>query len=41
MHFGSLDDQNSEVSKLLRTRKHYVLSPETGNEPNVYYLEKD
>ena len=38
MHFGSLDDPGSEVSKLLRTRKYKVLSPETGNEPNVYYL---
>ena len=41
MHFGSLDDPNSEVSQLLKTRKHNVLSPETGNEPNVYYLEKE
>jgi len=38
MHFGSLDDPDSEVSRLLRTREHKVLNPETGNEPNVYYL---
>ncbi len=38
MHFGSLDDAGSEVSRLLRTRKHKVLNPQTGNEPNVYYL---
>ena len=38
MHFGSLDDPGSEVSKLLKTRQYKVLSPETGNEPNVYYL---
>jgi Fe-S-cluster-containing dehydrogenase component len=38
MHFGSIDDPGSEVSRLLKTRKHKVLKPETGNEPNVYYL---
>lgn len=38
MYFGSLDDPGSEVSQLLKTRKHKVLKPETGNEPNVYYL---
>ena len=38
MHFGSLDDAGSIVSRLLKTRKHKVLHPETGNEPNVYYL---
>ena len=38
MHFGSIDDPGSEVSRLLKTRKYKVLKPETGNEPNVYYL---
>jgi Fe-S-cluster-containing dehydrogenase component len=38
MHFGLLDDPSSKVSELLRTRKYKVLNPETGNEPNVYYL---
>ena len=38
MHFGSLDDPSSEVSRLLKTREYKVLHPETGNEPNVYYL---
>ncbi len=38
MYFGSLDDPDSEVSQLLKTRKYKVLIPETGNEPNVYYL---
>jgi Fe-S-cluster-containing dehydrogenase component len=38
MHFGLLDDPDSEVSRLLETRRHKVLHPETGNEPNVYYL---
>ena len=38
MHFGSLDDPGSEVSHLLKTRRHKVLNPETGNKPNVYYL---
>jgi len=26
------------VSRLLATRQNKVLLPETGNEPNVYYL---
>ena len=38
MYFGSLDDPSSEVSRLLKTREHKVLNPETGNVPNVYYL---
>ena len=38
MHFGSLDDSGSIVSQLLKTRKHKVLHPETGNKPHVYYL---
>jgi hypothetical protein len=38
MHFGLISDPASEVSRLLRTRKHKTLMPETGNEPNVYYL---
>ncbi len=38
MYFGSLDDAGSEVSHLLRTRKHKVLHPGSGNGPQVYYL---
>jgi Fe-S-cluster-containing dehydrogenase component len=38
MHFGSLDDPHSKVNHLLKTRQHKVLIPETGNDPNVYYL---
>ncbi len=36
--FGDLEDPNSAVSGLLRTRKHKVNHPETGCEPNVYFL---
>jgi molybdopterin-containing oxidoreductase family iron-sulfur binding subunit len=36
--FGDLDDPNSEVSKLLRTREHFELRPDAGTEPCVYYL---
>lgn len=37
-HFGDLDDANSEVSKLLATREYYVLQPDDGTSPNIYYL---
>ena len=30
MHFGDLDDPQSKVSELLRTRKWHVLLPEAG-----------
>jgi len=38
--FGDLNDPNSEVSKLVSSRKHKVLKPESGNGPNVYFLLK-
>jgi len=36
--FGDLDDPDSEVSRLLTTRKHYVLVPEAGTRPRHFYL---
>jgi Fe-S-cluster-containing dehydrogenase component len=38
MHFGLLNDPGSEVNRLLQTREYKTLMPETGNQPNVYYL---
>lgn len=38
MTFGDLNDPDSEVSRLLRKRKYKVNHPETGCEPNVYFL---
>lgn len=38
IHFGDLNDPQSEVSKLLRERKNFRFKEEQGTEPNVYYL---
>lgn len=38
MHFGDQNDPASEVSRLLRSRKHKVLHPETGCDPRLYFL---
>ena len=38
LHFGDLNDPNSSVSKLQRSRRWKVLFPETGAKPNVYFL---
>lgn len=38
MHFGDLDDPNSEVSRLLRSRKGHALLPEAGTGPRIVFL---
>ena len=38
MYFGDLDDPNSEVSRLLNSRKYHALKNEAGTKPMVYYL---
>lgn len=38
MYFGDLEDLNSEVSKLLKSRKYHSLIPEAGTKPNIFYL---
>ena len=38
IHFGDLNDPGSNVSKLLGTGNAYVLKPEAGTRPAVYYL---
>lgn len=37
--FGDLNDPESEIARLVAERRGFVLKPETGNEPNVIYLE--
>jgi Fe-S-cluster-containing dehydrogenase component len=39
LHFGDLSNPDSRVARLLRNRTHKVLAPETGTQPNVYFLE--
>jgi Fe-S-cluster-containing dehydrogenase component len=36
--FGDLDDPESEISYLIKTKRGFVLRPEMGTEPKVYYL---
>jgi Fe-S-cluster-containing dehydrogenase component len=38
MHFGDLDDPNSEVSRLLASRRSHTLLPEAGTGPRVHFL---
>ncbi|MBN2614500.1 MAG: 4Fe-4S dicluster domain-containing protein [Bacteroidales bacterium] len=38
LHFGDLDDPNSDVSKALKDRNWYVLAPEAGTKPQLYFL---
>lgn len=38
MYFGDLDDPNSEVSKLLQSRKWHVNLPDARTQPNIFYL---
>lgn len=38
MHFGDLDDPNSEVSTLLASRNAHVLLPDAGTKPRIHYL---
>ncbi|MFN8589710.1 MAG: 4Fe-4S dicluster domain-containing protein [Candidatus Eisenbacteria bacterium] len=38
LHFGDLDDPNSDVSRLLASRRSHVLTPEAGTGPRVFFL---
>jgi phenylacetyl-CoA:acceptor oxidoreductase subunit 1 len=38
LHFGDLDDPDSNVSRLLNEQKHFRMHEELGTAPNFYYL---
>jgi molybdopterin-containing oxidoreductase family iron-sulfur binding subunit len=38
LHFGDLDDPNSNVSQLLKRKPHFRLLEEYGTEPRVHYV---
>ena len=38
LHFGDLDDPDSNVSRLLRAQQHFRMHQELGTEPGFYYL---
>ncbi len=40
LHFGDLDDPESEISKLIVSRKGYQLLPEMETDPSIYYLPR-
>jgi len=39
--FGDLDDKQSAISKFVRNNRVFVLRPESGNAPNVFYVGID
>lgn len=38
LHMGDLDDPHSNVSQLLRQKRHFRMHEELGNGPNIFYL---
>src|SRR5262249_2139819 len=38
LHFGGLDDPDSNVSRLLAEQKHFRMHEELGTAPNFFYL---
>lgn len=38
IHFGDLNDPDSEITRLLKTRAWYTLLPEAGTKPKHFYL---
>jgi Fe-S-cluster-containing dehydrogenase component len=38
MHFGDLDDPNTQVSRLLQSRHNHPLVADAGTKPQIFYL---
>jgi tetrathionate reductase subunit B len=37
IHFGDLNDPNSKISEIIKKKETYILKPEVGTEPSVFY----
>jgi molybdopterin-containing oxidoreductase family iron-sulfur binding subunit len=40
-HFGDLEDPDSEINLLIKSKNGFVLNPEMNTHPSVYYLPGD
>jgi len=40
LHFGDIDDPESNVSKIIKERNGFRLLPEMETDPSIYYLSK-
>ena len=38
-YFGDLDDPNSDISKILNSRKYFTLKPQFNTKPKLFYLK--
>ena len=39
IHFGDMNDPDSDIARVLATRESYTLLPEAGTSPRIFYLK--